>query len=260
MVKKLLKLLALPIIGLFRVIGLARRWDPTREVDGGRWDPHTRRHLELVGFIASEGIPPGGKVLDVGCGLGWLIHRLQEKGFKDVHGCDWKRPESCDFEYSEVDLNRDGLKKYPDASFDLVIASDVLEHMENPACILREMARVLKPDGHAFLTLPNGANLFERVYFLLTGNSTRFRSERESGPFGHISFLTSHILQSLADRSQLRLLASRGGYVYIMNHFLRLRGRSPLLSYDVMYHFVRDGKAAPPAPVPVSAANRHDLL
>jgi 2-polyprenyl-3-methyl-5-hydroxy-6-metoxy-1,4-benzoquinol methylase len=258
MVKKLLKMAAKPVLGLLRGLGMARLVDPTRQVEGGRWDPQTRRHLELADFIASEGVAPGGALLDVGCGPGWLIGRLRERGFKDIRGCDWVRPSPCDFEFAEVDLNRDGLKNYGDQSFDLVTASDVLEHMENPTFILKEIRRVLKPDGHAFITLPNGANIFERVYFLLTGNSTRFRSERESGPFGHISFMTSHVLQSLSDRSRLRLLARRGGYVYIMNHFLWMKGRSPLLSYNVMFHFVREEGTAPAATPPLNGKNHDD--
>ncbi len=43
---------------------------------------------------------------------------------------------------------------FPDASFDWIISNHVLEHIENEEKCLREMSRVLKPDGTAFLTFP----------------------------------------------------------------------------------------------------------
>ncbi|MHB8876794.1 MAG: class I SAM-dependent methyltransferase [Myxococcaceae bacterium] len=44
---------------------------------------------------------------------------------------------------------------YPDARFDLVVAMDVIEHVPEPAPWLAELARVLRPGGHLFLTTPN---------------------------------------------------------------------------------------------------------
>jgi SAM-dependent methyltransferase len=49
---------------------------------------------------------------------------------------------------------------FPDASFDIVIASDVIEHLRNTDVFLREVARVLKPEGQFFCTTPNYASLF----------------------------------------------------------------------------------------------------
>lgn len=53
--------------------------------------------------------------------------------------------------YPAVDMHA---LPYPDASFDLVIHSDTLEHIENPAHALRECARVLKPLGAICYTVP----------------------------------------------------------------------------------------------------------
>lgn len=155
---------------------------------------------------------PSRPLLDCGCGDARLLLLLQRKGWQRLYGCDWKLPENGDTdpEYesialSQCDLNAAGLTPYADHSFATVICSEVLEHVENPARTLRDIARVMAPDGVLIVTVPNACNMFERLYFLITGESTRYRSERESGPWSHITFFTGNILQSLLDRADLEV-------------------------------------------------------
>jgi SAM-dependent methyltransferase len=49
---------------------------------------------------------------------------------------------------------------FPDGSFDLIIASDVIEHIRDTDTFLSEVARLLKPEGQFFLSTPNYASLF----------------------------------------------------------------------------------------------------
>jgi SAM-dependent methyltransferase len=63
------------------------------------------------------------------------------------------------------DANK-GPYPFPDASFDLIIASDVIEHVKETDVFLREVARLLKPDGEFFCTTPNYASLFSIVKVL----------------------------------------------------------------------------------------------
>jgi SAM-dependent methyltransferase len=49
---------------------------------------------------------------------------------------------------------------FPDASFDIIIASDVIEHLSDTDVFLKEVFRLLKPDGQFFCTTPNYASLF----------------------------------------------------------------------------------------------------
>lgn len=61
---------------------------------------------------------------------------------------------------------------------------EVIEHMESPIAFLRNIARLLKPDGVAILTTPNVNNAPARVKFLLTG---KLRMMDERGDPTHIT-------------------------------------------------------------------------
>jgi len=50
-----------------------------------------------------------------------------------------------------------------DACMDMLLCSEVFEHLPNPKDAIDEMARILKPNGHAFITTPNPDNLVERL-------------------------------------------------------------------------------------------------
>jgi SAM-dependent methyltransferase len=73
-------------------------------------------------------------------------------------------------EYDLFDIETDEYP-YPDASFDVVIFSELIEHLSmNPVWALSEIHRVLKPGGHVIITTPNALSL-ERLAFFLRGIS-----------------------------------------------------------------------------------------
>jgi SAM-dependent methyltransferase len=95
------------------------------------------------------------RLLDVGCGAGNMIHHLSRYG--QVKGVEIDpRPVAVahqrGYDVDQGDATQ-GLD-YGDASFDTVSALDVIEHNEDDMSILREMFRVLKPGGHAVITVP----------------------------------------------------------------------------------------------------------
>ncbi|HTU88383.1 MAG TPA: class I SAM-dependent methyltransferase [Solirubrobacteraceae bacterium] len=118
----------------------------------GSTNPVVRRLMS--GFEASldrlfEAAAPRS-VLDVGCGEGVLTYRwAQQLGEKPIVGIDlpdpkleaqWRtrRRENLQFR----PMNVDGLRSFPDRSFDLTAAIEVLEHVPDPEATLAEMARV----------------------------------------------------------------------------------------------------------------------
>jgi SAM-dependent methyltransferase len=94
-------------------------------------------------------------LLDIGCGAGNMIHHLSRYG--TVKGVEMDpRPVAIahqrGYDVDQGDATQ-GLA-YEDASYHVVTALDVIEHNEDDAAILREMVRVLKPGGHAVVTVP----------------------------------------------------------------------------------------------------------
>lgn len=99
------------------------------------------------------------RVLDVGCHKGLLKDVLE--GGIEYYGCN---AESFGKDYiKECDLNL-GILPYPDNFFDIVCATNVLEHLFNPEPICKEIKRVLKTDGHALISLPNDLGLASLQY------------------------------------------------------------------------------------------------
>jgi len=95
------------------------------------------------------------KLLDIGCGAGNMIHHLSRYG--QVKGVEMDpRPVAVarqrGYDVDQGDAAR-GLA-YDEASFDVVTALDVIEHNQDDMSILHEMYRVLKPGGHAVVSVP----------------------------------------------------------------------------------------------------------
>lgn len=208
--------------------------------------PHRRRHLDLLAFMLAAGLDKRVRMLDVGCGLGSLALILRRNGFEHVQGVDFLDPgqlqrdalESME-RYVQVNLNEAGLAAFAPESFDIVVSSDVIEHIESPAFLLREIARVLVPGGALFLTYPNAFNMFERLVLLATGNSTRYRTEAP-GSHGHISMLPRHVLVSLATRAGLRIEREGRGYcMFASTMIMPKRNFGPAWSFVRYVHLVK---------------------
>ncbi|MCS7036222.1 MAG: methyltransferase domain-containing protein [Saprospiraceae bacterium] len=112
--------------------------------------------------------------LDVGAGAGHFTAYLSRR-CRQVYALDAYAPDELpsNAEYRAADLN----ERWPveDACADLVVALEVIEHLENPRHFFREMTRVLKPGGFGFVSTPNNLSLFSRLYFLLKGQHRAFQ-------------------------------------------------------------------------------------
>ena len=111
-----------------------------------------------------------GKYLDIGAGRGSLIEKVKSKLPVESCACDYtdtlmKLPgQKVDI----ANLNHEPLP-YPDATFDVVTATEVIEHLEDFRQVVREIHRVLKPGGVCILSTPNILNLNSRLRFLWFG-------------------------------------------------------------------------------------------
>jgi SAM-dependent methyltransferase len=126
-------------------------------VEDEMWYYHVLRgHLRyyLKRFLQKE----SADVLDAGCGTGGLIRYLQNQEtawrFTGVDvspvACELARLRGCP-EVLEADLTD---LPYPADTFDAVVSSDVLYHIEDDALALKEMVRVLRPGGLVVINVP----------------------------------------------------------------------------------------------------------
>ncbi len=108
--------------------------------------------------------PRGGSVLDIGCADGGTLLALSKEGWK-LFGIEPSPAlaaasgECCAAHGGRVECATavEGLTRFPDAHFDLVVMRSYLEHETHAAAVLREVVRVLKPCGHALIKVPNAA-------------------------------------------------------------------------------------------------------
>lgn len=135
----------------------AAAW-PAKYAPGGRL---TGRLAQLADAVALQ-VPPGGLVLDLGCGTGELAAALAAAGMRAV-GCDisqqmLRRASAASPAGPAHWVRLDpGWRTLPlrAGSFDAVVASSLLEYVADPAAVLRECCRVLRPGGTVLCTVPD---------------------------------------------------------------------------------------------------------
>jgi 2-polyprenyl-3-methyl-5-hydroxy-6-metoxy-1,4-benzoquinol methylase len=132
------------------------------EAIGGHWIRHHAFTAERYRrTLAAAGPLVGKSVLDFGCGdgalLGWISRAVGPTG-KAV-GFE---PNELGRRFAAQELAKRRLaaevvgdsKSLSDASFDAIVCAEVIEHVPNPATLLAEFARLLKPGGCAVVTTP----------------------------------------------------------------------------------------------------------
>lgn len=129
------------------------------------------KRLSFVSNIVSERRPLN--VLDVGCGTGANLTALLAKQFPDTQfiGVD---SDEASIRFANQKNAVANARYVTDAEagdlglFDLVIASEVIEHVEDPDAFLQFLRSCLAPGGQLILTLPNGLGPFEHTSFVET--------------------------------------------------------------------------------------------
>ena len=120
--------------------------------DGESWTRwlHEIRQIELVGAMKCVSLGQDSTVLELGCGDGFQLGLLRER-FGRVFAID---PEAfLDPGGGFVKSMAEALP-FPDRLFDLVISSNVSEHLNDRRCAMEEVRRVLRPGGYAVHIVP----------------------------------------------------------------------------------------------------------
>lgn len=176
--------------------------------------------------------PSGSQVLEIGCNPGQFTEILVQAGYR-VWGIDL-RPEDRPALWFRlgVEVRRANLEEepvpFPDATFQAVLFSEVLEHLaHSPLPALEELHRVLAPDGLLVLSTPNARSLRER---LLLGLRLFFWQSLESpaefhhrmGLRGDARYTVHHHLYTA---EELRWLVRQAGFVSVRVQHVLARER-----------------------------------
>ncbi|HEY4704896.1 MAG TPA: class I SAM-dependent methyltransferase [Thermoplasmata archaeon] len=145
----------------------------------GRVEDMAQHLLRIRGRVTTEFLPDRGRVLEVGPG----------EAVFDRRGC----------EFVAINVSRRGDPQvladgqalpFRDATFDAVVATEVIEHVRYPYKLLRELRRVVRPSGRVLLSTPNAATPVNRVALAVFGLFPDDRTLHEGQDVGHIHFFT----------------------------------------------------------------------
>lgn len=115
------------------------------------------RRSFVKGLLKKYNISKDAAIIDIGCAGGVLLYELAQEGFTDLTALDYSAEAIalCKERGIEQAYVMDGHRpEFPDHSFDVVIASDSLEHLEDDVLALQSWYRILKPGGKLFVFVP----------------------------------------------------------------------------------------------------------
>ena len=153
-----------PALGIYPLEALRQErdlhMDMLREA-GERSDAHLVRYR-----LAAEQIRTGDRVLDAACGLGYGSYLLASlsrcASVLGVDGSDYAityAQENFAANESRLSFRKgwlpDDLASLADASFDVIVSFETLEHIQDPAGLLAEFDRLLRPGGRVIASVPN---------------------------------------------------------------------------------------------------------
>ena len=188
------------------------------------------KRLQFIVDVLKESTPPEGVVLDVGCGNGIISRGLGAQGF-NVYGIDVsdKAIEKARSRNTHPNVRFDVINAEQlvadGKTYDAVVLSEVLEHLQDPGSLLRVLYQSLKPAGKMIVTVPNGRGprelfITKPTIALQKKNNWLWRAfkgiksamgykgttvQSDADDLTHLHFFTQRTLRQLADQSRFRI-------------------------------------------------------
>jgi len=147
----------------------------------------------------------GSPVVDIGAGKGNFTHVLELHGYRaiaiDIDPDDYSYARAP---FVQANLG-DGLP-LSSASCGGIVAIEIIEHLEEPLLLIREIARCLRPDGFAIITTPNVLSIASKLELVLRGRHEDF-DDYSYRVNGHICPVSLQQIVRMCERTGLTLEA-----------------------------------------------------
>ncbi len=142
-----------------------KRWDCENQSDRPPASARVRIVSETVSSVLKSDCP---KILDVGCGNGWILESIndQTQGNASLFGVEpsGSGARNSTIRVPNADIRTGTLSDVSfHTQFDLIVTSEVIEHVHDKSQFISQIASSLKNDGTLILTTPNG--LYRDTYF-----------------------------------------------------------------------------------------------
>ena len=150
--------------------------------------------------------------LDIGCGAGTVTAELAKRGHTvfglDIQDEAVRRARLRGLQARVADLN--GPLPFEDQTMDVVLAADIIEHLYDPAGLLREIRRVLKDNGYAILAIPHHFDIIQRIRLLfgrgiVSAEHLHYSSDYKPWNYVHIRFFTLAEAQEIVRMSGFKI-------------------------------------------------------
>lgn len=189
------------------------------QVEATHWWFVERRRL-FGSLIRRLGLPGDARILDIGSSTGTNLRMLRDLGFTRFEGLDMSE-ESVRW-CAEKGLGRVSKGDvcaipFADASFDLVLATDIVEHVDDDRQAMAEIRRIVKPGGNVLVTVPAFPSLWG-LQDEVSHHKRRYRSRqvaalvraagleiRRSFHFNYLLFLPIFLARSIIRRTRAAL-------------------------------------------------------
>jgi len=192
----------------------------------------------------------GTRVLDVGCGNGYVLFRLMDK-YNELYGIDIaslrleEARKTTAEKYSDLpkrfyfyEGNLDKTMDFESGFFDTIICLAILEHVYDIYSLVKELHRVLKPGGHVIAMVPNIAYLKYRIklaFGFLPVTSSPYDWDEIGWDGGHIHYFTMRKFCELFESQRFRIIEKTGsGFLAPLRSW-----RPSLLSGDLIIKAIK---------------------
>jgi ubiquinone/menaquinone biosynthesis C-methylase UbiE len=140
---------------------MVERYDIERYYAGSHGIVRWVEERRLRALIALAGAAPGARVLEVGCGAGHVLERFGETARVGVDLSPTMLGRSRRRLGEDAALAQATADKLPfaDGAFDVVVCTEVLEHVPDPVAVVAELARVVRAEGRVVVSIPNEASI-----------------------------------------------------------------------------------------------------